>query len=276
MKRAITRGWHSMKEQFYILILLFIYRLFWSYFMYKFIKDAVISVLLRYPDQYAGGSAIGRLLYYIEGQLALGNDPDVQRWLWMLLLLSAVRLLVSPFIRAGLLHELHQERKGERGMFFFPGMRRYGLPVLLFSIAEWVLAFLPLYWLLPKMYGLLLNGILDYKMLLKLVPYILVWLLYLFFIRKLLLYMQFGYTAGTGIFSSLLVCLKVLLPSIGVSVLMGAGGLAVLLICGLSAIFSPGLPAFLLKQLSPLPTTLFKMWGTAAQYHLWSSKTFPQ
>ncbi|WP_019914423.1 hypothetical protein [Paenibacillus sp. HW567] len=276
MKRAITRGWHSMKEQFYILILLFIYRLFWSYFMYKFIKDAVISVLLRYPDQNAGGSAIGRLLYYIEGQLALGNDPDVRRWLWMLLLLSAVRLLVSPFIRAGLLHELHQERKGERGLFFFPGMRRYGLPVLLFSVAEWVLSVLPLYWLLPRMYGLLLNGILDYQMLFKLVPYILAWLIYLFFIRKLLLYMLFGYTAGTGILSSLLVCLRVLLPSVGVSVVMGAGGLAVLLICGLSAIFSPGLPAFLLKQLSPLPTILFKMWGTAAQYHLWCSKTFPQ
>lgn len=69
MKISITRGWHSMKEQFYILILLFIYRLFWGYFMYKFIKSAVVPVLLRYPDANAGGSSIGRLLYYIEGRL---------------------------------------------------------------------------------------------------------------------------------------------------------------------------------------------------------------
>lgn len=120
MKRSITRGWYSMKEQFYILILLFIYRLLWGYFLYRFVRSALIPLLLRYPDTHAGGSGVGRLLYYIEGQTALGTDPGVLRWLWLLLALSALRLLCSPFIRAGLLHELHQERKGERGMFFFP------------------------------------------------------------------------------------------------------------------------------------------------------------
>lgn len=276
MKRSISRGWHSMKEQLYILILLFIYRLFWGYFMYKFVKSAVVPVLLRYPDQHAGGSGLGRLLYYVEGQFALGSDPAVQHWLWMLLALSAARLLVSPFIRAGLLHELHQERKGERGMFFFPGMRLYGLPVMLFSLIEWVLAALPLYWLFPKMYNLLLSGILDYRQLLKLAPYVLAWLVYLFFIRKLLLYMQFGYTADTGILPSLLVCLKVIVPSVGLSLVLGACGLVMMLVCGATALLSPGLPAFLLRQFSPLPTTLFKMWGIAAQYHLWRSKIFPQ
>ncbi|AIQ26869.1 hypothetical protein P40081_00520 [Paenibacillus sp. FSL P4-0081] len=265
-----------MKEQFYILILLFIYRLFWGYFMYKFIKSAVVPVLLRYPDANAGGSSIGRLLYYIEGQAALHTDPDVRQWLWLLLALTLLRLLLSPFIRAGLLHELHQERAGERGLFFFPGMKRYGLPVLLFSLVEWALALLPLYWLLPKMYRLLLNGILDYPLLLTLVPYVLGWLVYLFLIRKLLLYMQFGYTAGTGMFTSLLVCLKVLLHSIGISVIIGAGSLLTLILCSAAALFCPGLPALFLRQAAPLPSTLFKMWGIAAQYHLWSSKSFPQ
>lgn len=276
MKISITRGWHSMKEQFYILILLFIYRLFWGYFMYKFIKSAVVPVLLRYPDADAGGSSIGRLLYYIEGQAALHTDPDVRQWLWLLLALTVLRLLLSPFIRAGLLHELHQERAGERGLFFFPGMKRYGLPVLLFSLVEWALALLPLYWLLPKMYRLLLNGILDYPLLLTLVPYVLGWLVYLFLIRKLLLYMQFGYTAGTGMFTSLLICLKVLLHSIGISVIIGAGSLLTLILCSAAALFCPGLPALLLRQAAPLPSTLFRMWGIAAQYHLWSSKSFPR
>ncbi|MFC6647564.1 hypothetical protein [Paenibacillus rhizoplanae] len=120
VKSSITRGWISMKEQFYILILLFIYRLFWGYFLYKFIKSAVVPVLLRYPDANAGGSGIGRLLYYIEGQTALRTDPAVQHWLWLLLALTVLRLLLTPFIRAGLLHELHQERAGARGLFFFP------------------------------------------------------------------------------------------------------------------------------------------------------------
>jgi hypothetical protein len=276
VKRAISRGWISMKEQFYILILLFIYRLLWGYFLYRFIRSAIIPVLLRYPDIHAGGSGIGRLLYYIEGQFALSGDPGVQRWLWMLLALSALRLLLSPFIRAGLLHELHQERKGERGLFFFPGMKLYGLPVLVFSLSEWFLSALPLYWLLPKMYTLLLSGIFDYKLLLKLVPYLLAWLLYLYFIRLVLLYMQFGYTAGTGMFSAVLACLKVLLPSTGASLLLGSGGLVTLLLGFATSLLWPGMSALLFRQFSPLPSTLFKMWGIAAQYHLWSSKTFPQ
>ncbi|MEK3839365.1 hypothetical protein [Paenibacillus sp. FSL R7-0128] len=276
VKSSIARGWISMKEQFYILILLFIYRLFWGYFLYKFIKSAVVPVLLRYPDANAGGSGIGRLLYYIEGQTALHTDPAVQHWLWMLLALTVLRLLVTPFIRAGLLHELHQERDGARGLFFFPGMRKYGLPVLVFSLIEWALTLLPLYWLLPRMYRHLLSGVLDVQLLLKLVPYVLGWLLYLFLVRKLLLYMQFGYTAGTGMFSSLLICLKMLLPSIGISIVLGAGSLAVILLCSASALFYPGLPALMLRQAAPLPSTLFDMWGIAAQYHLWSSKSFPQ
>ncbi|MBY0014319.1 hypothetical protein [Paenibacillus typhae] len=276
MKSAISRSWISMKEQFYILILLFIYRLLWGYFLYRFVRSAVIPVLLRYPDTHAGGSGLGRLLYYIEGQAALGGDPAVQRWLWLLLGLSLLRLLISPFIRAGLLHELHQERKGERGLFFFPGMRLYGLPVFLFSLAEWLLSALPLYWLLPKMYTLLLGGLLDYKLLLKFLPYLLAWMLYLYIVRTVLLYMQFGYTAGTGMFSALLAYLRLLAPSTGASLVLGAGGLVTWLLSAVTALFYPGLPALLFRQFAPLPSTLFKMWGIAAQYHLWSSKTFPQ
>ncbi len=275
MKISITRGWHSMKEQFYILIMLFIYRLLWGYFMYRFVRAAVVPILLHYPDSNAGGSAMGRLLYYIEGQNSLTTDPSVSTWLWMLLGLSALRLLLSPFIRAGLLHELHQERKGERGLFFFPGMRMYGLPVLIFSLIEWVLIVLPLYWLAPKMYGLLLSSVLDYTLLLKLIPYLLAWLVYMFILRLFMLYMQFGYTSGTGIFSSLFICIRSFIPAVGISIALGAASFLILLICGLTGLFCPGLTALIIRQISPLPSTLFKMWGVAAQYHLWRSKAFP-
>lgn len=46
-----------MKEQFYILILLFIYRLLWGYFLYRFVRSALIPVLLRYPDTHAAWAA---------------------------------------------------------------------------------------------------------------------------------------------------------------------------------------------------------------------------
>lgn len=276
VKKSITQGWQSMKEQFYILILLFIYRLLWGYFIYGFIRSAVVPILLRYPDQDAGGSEMGRLLYYIEGQFSLNSDPSIRTWLWMLLGLAILRLLLSPFIKAGLLHELHQERKGERGLFFFPGMKIYGGTVLIFSIIEWVLALLPLYFVAPKMYGLFLSSFLNYPLLLQLVPYILVWLIYVFIVRLFLLYMQFGYTAGTGMFSSLLICVRSIIPAISISIVLGGGGLLLLLINGLTGLLCPGLPALLIRQITPLPSTLLKMWGIAAQYHLWQSKAFPQ
>lgn len=264
-----------MKEQLYILILLFLYRLLWGYFLYGFVRDAVVPVLLRYPDSHAGGSLMGRLLFYIEGQFSLSAEPAVQRWLWMLLALSLLRLLVSPFIRAGLLHELHMERQGERGLFFFSGMKKYGLSVLLFSLAEWVLCLLPLCWFALKLYAMLLSSVLDYKLLLQLLPYIAGWLAYIYVIRLLLLYMQFGCTGGTGMFASLLIGLKCIFTAAGISAILGAGGLLLLLICGLSGLFFPGLAALLIRQLAPLPSTLFKMWGIAAQYHLWSSRVYP-
>lgn len=219
---------------------------------------------------------MGRLLYYVEGQFSLNTDPEIRNWLWMFLGLVLLRLLLSPFIRAGLLHELHQERKGERGLFFFPGMKLYGFPVFIFSLIEWVLALLPLYWLAPKMYGLFLSSFLNSSLLLHLVPYVLAWLIYIFIVRLFLLYMQFGYTSGTGMFSSLFICIKSLIPALGISIILGAAGLILLLVCGLSGIFCPGLPALLIRQLSSLPSTLFKMWGISAQYHLWRSKAFPQ
>ena len=275
MRVSITRGFRSMKEQFYILVILFMYRLLWGYFMYGFIRDAIVPILLRYPNEQAGGSETSRLLYYIEGQFSLTSDPEVQRWFWLLLVITVLRLLVSPFIRAGLIHELHQEIKGERGLFFFPGMKLYGLPVLMFSLVEWFLALLPLYWLAPRLYKLLLSSFLDYTLLLRVSPYLLVWLMYIFIIRLCLLYMQFGYTSGTGMFYSLWVLIRNLIPATITAAILGGGGFIVLILCGLSGVFCPGLPALLIRQVSPLPSTFFKMWGVASQYHLWHSKIPP-
>ncbi|AHV95037.1 hypothetical protein [Paenibacillus sabinae] len=273
MRSYITRGWGSVKEQLYILILLFIYRLLWGYFLYRFVRSAVVPALLRYPSENAGGSAIGRLLYYIDAQFSLSSEPDVRRWLWTLLVLAGVRLLATPFIRAGLLHELHQESRGERGLFFFPGMKKYGLPVLLFSAAEWALSLLPLYWLLPEGRRLILSSYWEPGLLLKLLPFILGWLLYAFIIRQILLYMQFGYTTGAGLFASLLTALQCFLPAAALRILFGLAGLSIFLICAVTGLLCPGLPAFLIRQLAPLPSTLFDLWGLAAQYHLWRGRT---
>lgn len=269
MRNWIARGWKSVKEQLYILILLFIYRLLWGYCLYRFIRSAVVPALLRYPSENAGGSASGRLLYSVEAQLGLLHDPAVLRWLWTLLILAAVRLLLTPFIRAGLLYELHQESRGERGLFFFSGMKKYGLPILLFSAIEWVLTLLPLYWLLPKGLQLLHTSPSGPSLLLTALPVLLAWLLYVWLIRLLLLYMQFGYTGETGILPSLLTALRRFPSAAGIGFLMGGGSLLVLAISAATGLLLPGFPALLLRQLAPLPSLVFGLWGLASQYHTW-------
>lgn len=258
-----------MKEQIYIVIILFVYRLLWGYFFYRFVKEGLIALMLRYPAEAAGGSALGRVLYYIEGRMNLAADPDVRRWLLILLALCAFRLLVSPLIRAGLLHELHQESKGERGLFFFPGMRRYGLPVLIFSAAELLLLLLPFYWTGPRLYEKLLSGFFDYTAWLRLLPFAAGWLLYAFFVKLSVLHMQFGYTSGQGMFVSLLRLWLHLIPAAGTALMLGAGNAATGLLCALASWLLPGFPALLLRQLAPLPSLYFGMWNIAAQYHLW-------
>lgn len=89
-----------------------------------------------------------------------------------------------------------------------------------------------LYWLLPKGYRLILSSYWEPGLLLQILPYILAWLLYVFIIRLILLYMQFGYTGGTGILASLLTAMRCFLPSAALRILFGLGALDLSCICG--------------------------------------------
>ncbi|WP_310552072.1 hypothetical protein [Paenibacillus glufosinatiresistens] len=271
MRTWIKCGWRSTKEQTYILILLFLYRLLWGYFLYGFLRSAIVPLLLRYPAAEAGGTTMGRVLFYLEGRLRLEGSPDVRRWLLILALLLLTRLLISSFIRAGLLHELRQESLGERGLFFFPGMRKYGLPILLFSMAEWAFALLPLYWIIPQARGTLFAAYFDSSRLWGLLPLLAPWLLYLFILRLIWLYLEFGYVGGR-VLSSLGHVLRYFIPAASLRLLIGAGGALTAALCAASGYLLPGLPALLIRQAAPLPATLFALWGIAAQYHHWRAR----
>lgn len=269
MKTPIARGWRSVKEQTYILILLFVYRLLWGYFLYSFVRDAVYPFLLRIREN---ADSTAKLLYYIEAQFSLLKNAEVRTWLWTLAAMVLLRMLVSPLIRAGLLYELQQESLGNRGLFLFPGMKRYGWPVFLFSLAEWGLTLLPFCWLGPKLYTLTTASYLQPALLLTAAAYAAGWALYAYIIRQCFLYMQFGYVHNRSIAAALMTYFKNIVPATGLSLLLGAGGVFSHLLALLIGWLWPGLPALLARQAAPFPATLFKLWGIAAQYHLWSSK----
>jgi hypothetical protein len=145
--------------------------------MYKFIKSACSPGTAALSRQQCRRQRNGQPALLYRGSICNAYDPAVQRqWLWLLLALAVLRLLLSPFIRAGLLHELHQERSRRAWSVLFSRHETLRPAGPLFSLAEWALALLPLYWLLPAMYRHAPVRILDYPLLLTLVPYVLGWL----------------------------------------------------------------------------------------------------
>ncbi|MEC0179677.1 hypothetical protein P4H83_32885 [Paenibacillus favisporus] len=267
MKSYIVNGWKSVKDQFYVMIIMFLYQLLWGYFLYRLIDSAVVPLLMRYPDP--PPTELSQVLYYVEGQMSLTQSSTVHTYLWVLLGMVALRMLLTPFIHAGIFYGLHREHQGERGLFFFQGMKLHGKTVFLFHLIEWVLIAAPLYWIIPKMYPILLSAIQNHAQLLHCIPYIAVWLLYCYIVHQMILFMQFGKTGGTSMFSSLWICLRSALPVIGISVLLGAVSLLLYGITSSVSLIWAGLATLIIQQGYHMVSCIFKLWNISSQYDLW-------
>jgi hypothetical protein len=267
VKAHIANGWKSLKNQFYIVILLFLYQLIWGYFLYRLVHSAVTPLLMRYPDP--PPNELSQLLYYIEGKMSLATSGKVHMYLGILLLMFLIRLLLTPFIHAGIFHGLHREREGEIGLYFFQGMKRHGKTVLLFHLFEWGLMAVPAYWIVLKVYRTILSGMPMETIALQLLPYIAAWLLYNYIIHQLILFMQFGKTGGTGLLAPLWLCLRGALPLIAISVVLGMISLLLFgLFAGISFFWS-GIIALILLQGHHLVSCTMKIWGISAKFDLW-------
>lgn len=267
MKNYTGKGWSSVKDQFYVIILLFLYRLMWGYCLYRIVKSAVVPLLMRFPDP--APSELSKLLYFYEGEKALSQSSDVHTYIWILICMLLIRMVMTPLIHAGIFYNLHQEAKGERGLFLFQGMRKLWKPVTLFYAIETILTFAPAYWFAPKLLPSLLASIGDPSNLLKIAPYILCWLLYAYLIHLFLLYMQFGKTAGTGIISALMVCLRHMGKAILISLTIGGTAMAILLLLSGLSFFWSGLAGLIIQQASYFVSSLFQLWGITSQFQLW-------
>ncbi|MGG1878619.1 hypothetical protein ABDI30_13755 [Paenibacillus cisolokensis] len=271
MKSYASQGWASVKDQLYVIILLFLYRLLWGYCLYRLVKSAVVPLLMRYPDP--APNELSRLLFFYEGEMSLSLSSTVHTYGWLLIGLLLIRMLLTPLIQAGIFYNLHQEAKGERGLFFFIGIRKWWRTVSVFYVAELVLTFAPAYWLVPKMLPLLINSIQEPALLLRVLPFAAGWLLYAYLMKLLLLYMQFGRTGSVSMTASIVACLKRLGTASLLSITIGGSALLVVLLLGAVSFYWAGLLALIIQQASYFLHGLFRIWSISAQYHLWKSGT---
>ncbi|HEY2493634.1 MAG TPA: hypothetical protein VGI33_12095 [Paenibacillus sp.] len=272
MRINISNGWKSVKDQFYVVIILFLYQLLSGYFLYRLVKSAVVPLFLRYPDP--PPNELSQILFYVEGQLSLTNNQTVHSFLWMLLAMLLLRMIVTPLIHAGILYGLHQERLGERGLFFFEGIRKLWKPMALLYWIEIGLVLAPAYWLIPKLYNMALTAVISPSTWLQAVPYVLAWCVYRYIIHQLILYMQFSAIGRAGIISSIMICLRYMISVIGISLILGLSCLLLFSLFTGVSLWWTGLLGLIVQQAYHFISCLFKLWGVTAQFDLWYTKKF--
>ncbi|MNI67230.1 hypothetical protein D3C73_1228510 [compost metagenome] len=194
----------------------------------------------------------------------------------MLLGMIIIRMLLTPFIQAGILYGLTPSDSRKSGLTLFRGMKEFWKPVSLFFLLELILISLPLLWVIPKLYGLwpsllYTNG--GIAPILKAGCYLLGWLSYCFLIRQCLLFTQFGYLFKTGAWSSLWLGIRHILPGIVIFLILGGASAALCLLFGSASWIWTGLLALILQQTFPFFRCLFNVWGITSQFQLWSSKS---
>ncbi|CAM3115286.1 hypothetical protein PASE110613_17250 [Paenibacillus sediminis] len=267
----IRLGWKSIKEQFYVVIILFLYQLLWGFFLYKLINSVVVRFLQRYPDP--APNEISQTLFLMEGQLRILSSSSFRLYLWMLIGMLLLRMIVTPLIRAGIYNGLIQARDEEKGLPFFTGMKKLWKPVILFYWLEIILLCTPAYWIIPKLKPILLGSIHNAPMLLHTLPYIAGWFIYGYLLHQIILYMQFGLISRSGPFRSVLVYVRYIFPSIGISLVIGGYTLFIFgLFTAVSWIWA-GFLALLLQQAYHFFRSLFDVWQITSQYQLWYNRS---
>ncbi|WP_435923308.1 hypothetical protein [Paenibacillus sp. DYY-L-2] len=270
----VRNGWGLVRSQFPSIIILFLYQLLWGLFLYRLIHSAVIAVLSRYPDP--PPTEMSRLLYLIEGQFELSHNPAVHRYAWLLLGMVVLRLLLTPLLEAGILYGFTPPDARGTGLTLFRGMKEFWKPVSLFFLLELALLALPAVWIVPELVALLPRLIPSGDRLapmLTLMGYVLAWAAYGWIVRQVLLFAKFGYLFKTGIWASLILCMRHLLPGIAIAFILGASGAILFLLFGTVSWIWTGLIALLLQQSYPFIRSLLQVWNLSSQYQLWHTKT---
>jgi hypothetical protein len=271
----IRSGWSLIKSQLPSIIILFLYQLLWGLFLYRLVDSAVMKVLVRYPDP--PPNTLSKTLFLLEGQYDLKSSPEIRIYLWLLLGMTIVRLLITPLFQAGILYGLTPKEDRKGGLPLFRGMKEFWKPVSLFLFIELILIFVPLIWMIPNLQGLLLSilhsGTLHPVSIIKISVYLLGWLIYCWFISQCLLFAQFGYLFKKGMWNSIFLGIKNVLPGASISLILGVLVLILFIIFGSISWIWTGMLALILQQSYPFIRSLFRVWQVTSQYQLWQMKS---
>ncbi|OUM94783.1 MAG: hypothetical protein A9Z00_01030 [Thermobacillus sp. ZCTH02-B1] len=272
MKSHVINGWNRTVRHAGVIVLLFVYQFLWGFFLYRAIDGVLVPFLKRYPDPLAAWGAVE--LFLAEAQFRIMKTDLLMPYGLALLGLLAARVLLTPFINAGLFHSLQHATK-ESGTTFLAGIRAAWKRVALIYAAELALIFAPLAWLLPLARRAFFASDGWSELFRTLLPALAAWLLWFLLVRLVSVGMQFGAAAGDGVLPSLSVTFRSLPAAAASALAVWAIGAAAGLVSAAVSMVWAGLFALILHQVQPFFRTWFKVWTYAAQYEAWNSKRRP-
>jgi hypothetical protein len=265
----IKRGFRSTMRQPFPVLVLFLYRFGWGIALYKLSQSVILPLLHRYPAQ-PGFEAQTRL-FLAEGQFILLKTGISHSYFWLLGILLAVRMLLTPLLNAGLLFSLSNTHYNA-GYRFVRGMAELGKSYTLLYAVQMVLTLLPLWWILPKVQSALVSAVTYPDLAKAVLPHIAIVLVYGFLLHLLFLYIQFGKAHAVPVTRSLGTALRSLPLMLGVAaLLLLAATLCSLAVLG-STIAWAGFWMLVLYQAYRFIQTLFSVWSIASQHELYTAK----
>lgn len=266
MKQHLTSGWNWVKDHIYVWVLLFLYQLLWGFFLYRFIDSIVVPILQRYPTP--PPSAMSTQIFMMESQFQLTKTSAYTPYLWAIVGFIALRLLLTPFIHAGIVYAMAHHRS-DSSLTFFRGIAAAWKPMTLLYLIETIVIIAPSYWIVPYFAKILVSQPTWPILLSTIVPVALGWLIGGWLLHQLFLFLQFGAASDTPLLYSLKRGLRRLLPVIGISLLFILISVLSGAIVTTAAMFWTGMTALILQQALPALQTLLKLWSMASRYDAW-------
>lgn len=250
----------------YVLVLLFLYRLLWGFFLYRFVDAIVTPILARYPSDHPNADAAK--LFLVEAQFRLLKTDLMNETLLWLGALLLVRMILTPMLNAGVFYSFHHSVDGE-GTQVLSGIRRAWKPVTALYWLENVLTALPALWLIPlardRFYSE--SSVSDWVQ--GLLPFAALWLFWGFLLHLLCQCMQFGAVSKEGVLNGIGQAIRKGLPLIAVTLTLLGIGIAVSLAASAVALLWSGFLAVALHQAFHFVRSLLTLWTSASQYHVW-------
>ncbi|MFD2329281.1 hypothetical protein ACFSR7_08465 [Cohnella sp. GCM10020058] len=267
MNDAIRKGWETTKRHKYVLVALFLYRLLWGFFLYRFIDSVVAPILTRYPDEHPLGAA-AKQLFAIEAQFRLLKTDLADHTLLLLGGMLLLRMLITPVLNAGLYYSF-ANAEDQGGTQVLKGIRQAWKKVSLLYGAEKLIALAPAIWLIPFGRNAYMEMPDAASWLGQMLPYAAGWTLWMLAVHLPFLFMQFSAAAGGSPWQGALRSVSRLLPLLGVTILLPLLSLLGSAAVSGATLIWTGLLAIALNQAFHFVRSTIALWTAACQHRLW-------